>query len=373
MTGQRYSYALHVLREDGSAVAQVPVDVDWGPAREWVRLLALRRGSPPAEAFARECVIEPLWHAVRGAPYLAGFRARVEADGRSAGNATAEPAEPWHDFTTAYFSRVSGAASARLVEEGALREGERFLSLPVAFPRDDAPEGAAPALRLNARPAAPVVPIRPGRLGDLLERSVARGSPGDDGDLPVFVPRAVLEEAASLARAAEAKETGGILVGDLHRDPDTAGVFAAVTAQIPARHAKADLTSLSFTPEVWTDVRAALALRHRGEIMLGWWHSHPVREWCKGCSEESRRRCSLAADFFSDHDRALHRTVFPRAYSLGLVVNDVAADAPTFSLFGWRGGLIEPRGFHVLEQDRPHPEIPAATASASAGGMDHGG
>lgn len=342
MTDRRYAYAVQVIREDGSAAGQVPIDMDWEPAREWLRILALRQGHAPAEAFTLDSTIEPLWHAERGEPYLAGFRARAAANGS---------AELCHDFTSAYFGRPCRSASTRLVAEGTLKEGERFRCLPVAFPRDDEPAGAAPALRLNARPAVPAVPVQLGRLGELLGRSVAHGSAGDGDDIPAFVPRTVLEETGALARAAEAKETGGILVGHLHRDPDVGGLFSHVTAQIPATHAEADRAKLSFTAQVWTDVRAALALRGRGEIMLGWWHSHPVREWCKDCPEESRSRCALTADFFSDHDRALHRTVFPRAYSLGLVVNDVAVDAPTFSLFGWRSGLIETRGFHVVEVD----------------------
>jgi len=362
VTVPRYSYAVHVLREDDSAVAQVPIEVDWEPAREWMRFLALRRGHAPAEAFALDSAIEPLWHAERGAPYLAGFRARVAADGS---------AELWHDFKTGYFAAPARAVSARLVAEGTLREGDRIRCLPVAFPRDVEPASAAPTVRLNARPAAPSMPVHAGALGDLLGRSVAHGRAQDGDDTPLFVPRTVLDEAGALAGAAEAKETGGILVGHLHRDAAVAQVFAEVTAQIPATHAEADRARLSFTAQVWTDVRAALALRDRGEIMLGWWHSHPVREWCKDCPEEKRPDCALAADFFSEHDRALHRTVFPRAYSVALVVNDVALDAPTFSLFGWRSGLIAPRGFHVLEPDRPEAACTGVSNAAATARTDH--
>jgi len=383
MTGPRFSFAVHVLREDGSAAGQVPIDVDWEPARECLRFLALRRGRPPAEAFALDCALDPVWHPKRGAPFLAGFRARAAEEGDSAASGSAGTGELRHDFRTDYFARASRTAAARLVAEGALREGEPFHSLPVAFPRGEEPAAAVPAPRLLTRPAVPDVPIRAGSLGARLGRSAAHGIAARIEDVPVFVPRDVLDGAAVLAHAAERKETGGILVGHLHRDADTAGVFVEVTAQIPARHAEADLVRLSFTPEVWTDVSAALALRGRGEIMLGWWHSHPVREWCKDCSEESRRQCSLAADFFSDHDRVLQRTVFPRAYSLGLVVNDVAAEAPTFSLFGWDGGVLRPRGFRVLEPDRPGPGGPGKTEEAAAtagaagkattGGGNHGG
>ena len=95
--------------------------------------------------------------------------------------------------------------------------------------------------------------------------------------------------------------------------------------------------------------------------MLGWWHSHPVREWCKDCTRERQQTCALAAGFLSAHDRALHRHVFPRAYSLALVVNDVACGGPTFSLFGWRDGLLEPRGFLLVGTAR-EPGEPKALA-----------
>ncbi len=90
--------------------------------------------------------------------------------------------------------------------------------------------------------------------------------------------------------------------------------------------------------------------------MLGWWHSHPVREWCKECPVERQQVCKMSGDFFSAHDHALHRTVFPSAYSIAIVANDVATGDVTFSAFGWRDGLLEARGFHVIA-------TPARTAS----------
>jgi len=78
-----------------------------------------------------------------------------------------------------------------------------------------------------------------------------------------------------------------------------------------------------------------------------------VREWCKNkeCTPEKQKTCRLAKDFFSADDQALLRAVFPRAYGLGLVVNDTAFTDLTFSLFGYREGLIQSRGFHVLEDN----------------------
>jgi hypothetical protein len=191
--------------------------------------------------------------------------------------------------------------------------------------------------------------------------------------MPLFIPQRVLAEAKALSKEAGAKETGGILIGHLGRDSQLPEIFAQVTAQIPARHTEASLTSLTFTSETWTAVRNALDLRRKGELMLGWWHSHPVREWCKDCSAESQKACAMAVDFFSAHDHALHRTVFPRAYSVALVVNDLSENDATFSMFGWRRGLLESRGFHLTGATEQPDEQQAKVALPASHALEQGG
>lgn len=326
----RYTYAVQVLREDDAPVRQVAVEVDWEPAREAVRLQALRRGLAAEHAFTLECAVEPVWHPARGQPYLGGFRVR-------AGAADCEA-----EFPLGYFRELGSKVTTRLIAEGELQKGDLIRCLPVAYPQ--AAEEAGPLPRIG-RTAPPAIPVAPASLSDF---------PESDGvaEFPVFIPERVLEEVRTLTLAAEARETGGILIGLLCRDGGRATLFAEITGQIPARHTEACATKLTFTAATWTEVRAALELRTRGEIMLGWWHSHPVREWCKDCPEEKRLRCSLAQGFLSEDDRLLHRTVFPRAYSLALLANDVSPEGPTYSLFGWERGLLEQREFHRLTEDR---------------------
>ena len=58
------------------------------------------------------------------------------------------------------------------------------------------------------------------------------------------------------------------------------------------------------------------------------------------------RWCAAADGFFSTDDLALHRTMFPRAFTLALVMTlSVKGTLPR--LFGWRAGLFEARGFRV--------------------------
>jgi hypothetical protein len=339
MNEPRYRYAVHVLREDDTPVRQVPVELDWEPAREWLRLQALRSGRSPEEAFTLDCAIEPVWHPARGQPYLGGFRVRAAAAGCE------------EEFGLGYFSELSRGVTTRLVKEAALQPGDLIRCLPVAFPLAAAAAAAAPPDAAGARlgkQAPPALKIEQASLAGLLN---GNGPPNPESAdaLPVLIPERVLEEISTLTLAAEGRETGGVLIGRLHRDNAPATLFAEVAAQIPARHTEASATRLSFTAATWTGVQAALDLRTRSESMLGWWHSHPVKQWCKNCPEEKRRRCSLARGFLSEEDRLLHRTVFPRAYSLALLANDVE-DGPTFSLFGWSRGVLAPREFHRLAE-----------------------
>jgi hypothetical protein len=332
-----HRYVLHFYKEDGTPLGQNPAAVDWEPAREWTRFLAIRQGRLPAALAGRTESILPVWHQKLGEPYVKGFQISLALN--SSGRVTCE-------FPTTYFKEVAREISTRYVKEGELKEGERFLFLTAAVAASaDSGDGAAPAFTTEEVDA----PLRINEAS--LRTFVSESSPHGEihgQDLPVFLPQSVLDEAEDLGRRAGAVETGGILIGHLRRDAGVPEVFLEVTAQIPARHVVAELSRLTFTPETWTDARAAIDLRGEGEAMCGWWHSHPVKDWCRDCPPEKRADCQVGCDFFSEHDRKLHRVVFPGAYSVALVVNEVHPERATLSMFGWRNGLLELRGFHVL-------------------------
>jgi proteasome lid subunit RPN8/RPN11 len=282
----------------------------------------------------------PSWDPKLGEPYLTGFRVALEANG--AGQVSSE-------FPVSYFKGLASEGSAHFVDKGELKAGEPFRYLAAAFPKQEQTAAVSRPLFV-AEDLSPPLPLRDASLGTLSRGTRLHGESHPD-DLPAFVPQRVLDEAAALSRGAGVLETGGILIGHLYRDQRVPEIFAEVTAQLPARHTEAQSTRLTFTAATWTDIRAALDLRRTGEIMLGWWHSHPVREWCKDCAVEKQKVCGMASDFFSTHDQALHRTVFPRAYNIALVVNDVGFSQPTFSMFGWRRGMIKSRGFQVRGEE----------------------
>lgn len=338
----RYSYAVQVVREDGTEVGQVPVRIDWEPAREWVRLKALERGVPPDEAFLLDCGFSPVWDSNRGQPWIGGF------DGGAAG----QDGGPREIFAVGYFGELARGVTKRLVAEGTLQKGDLIRCHPLAYPElgENAPTHAPEPERLG-RVSPPRIAVRPRPLRELLAVNGSEPVAAEE-PIPVFIPERVLDEAGQLTTAEQGeRETGGVLIGHLFRDGDEARLFAEVTAQVPARYTEASSAKLTFTPATWTEVRAAISLRNRAEMMLGWWHSHPVREWCKDCPPEKQASCALAQGFLSEDDRLLHRTVFPRAYSVALVVNDIGEGGPTYSLFGWSRGVIEERSFHRLGKE----------------------
>jgi len=340
MSASGYQYVIELFREDDSPLGQASVKVDWGPAEEWARFQAMRRGLLGSNETGRVSSIAPLWHPQTGEPHVEGFRVSIAT---SADEVVA-------DFPTSYFKSLATQASSHFIEKGRLQNGDRFRYLVAAF-RQESEKPSASRFQFTTEEIAPPIAIVDSSLADRVVAAVPHGAIRV-GDVPVFIPQRVLDEAASLSRQSVAKETGGILIGRLHRDASVPEIFVEVTAQIHARHTEADLTKLTFTSETWTEVQGAIELRGKGEMMLGWWHSHPVREWCKDCAPERQQVCKMASDFFSSHDQALHRTVFPRAYSIALVANDVAAGDVTFSAFGWREGLLESRGFYVGEPQR---------------------
>jgi hypothetical protein len=334
-----FRYGLLLFKKDGSALGAASVAPDWEPAVEWTRFYQARKGKAP---FCGDgtASIQPLWDRTEGEPYIRVFRVAYESEGRQAGAA---------EFPTNYFSEVAAQASQEFVKRGKLETGDTYLFQAVAYPANGAAK-ADTGLDLALVEERPAVSLGEANLAEYRQRSSPSGIVDAD-DMPVFIPQRVLDEAAALTRRYEGFETGGILIGRMHRDPNLPEIFAEVSAQVPAEHTQGTVAKLTFTAETWSAAHAAIRLRNQQEVYLGYWHSHPVREWCKSreCSPEKQKTCRLAKDFFSEDDSAVMRAAFHRAWSVGLVANDTAFTDLSFSLFGWREGKIHPRGFYLLE------------------------
>jgi hypothetical protein len=336
-----FRFAVAMFREDGASLGTVPVNRDWEPEFEWTRFYYQRKGELALDGNGNASVL-PLWEYALGEPYCRGYRVQIAQPGR-------RPVAV--DFPKTNFRTIASMAASQLVAQNELHDGDPYSYMVVAHP---APQEAPPSGGLSVANTSPGVPVQDASLESLLNRAQPSGVIDVD-DMPVFVRRQVLDEAAELTHAHEGIEVGGILIGKLWRDASVGEIFAEITAQIPAEYTLGTNVKLTFTSQTWAAADAALRLRNRNEVFLGYHHAHPVRFWCKGkekeCTPEKQKNCYLAKNFFSADDEAVMRAAFPRAYSIAIVVNDTAFTDLTFSMFGNRKGNTQPRGFYVLEEN----------------------
>ena len=349
----QHRFQLEFLNAEGVVIGQRPVDPNLEPVLEWLRLEAERKGYPPSKGCPRDAWVEPAPDAKAGPPRCSGFEAVLDCgEGRFVRAL----------FPVAYFKEEARRGAAHYVEQNQLQAGETFayrlLALPGAAPTPRAP-GA-----ILVDPIEEPYPVESGHLDDLESRSVPFGDITPE-QLPVYIPGIVLDQAARQAEAAGKLETGGILIGRLLRDDARGELAVEITAMIPALHVEAEPTRLTFTADTFAAVNQSIAIRDRGEIMLGSAHSHPFL--CNpDCPPESRRVCPLMKDFFSEEDIAMHTTVFPKAYTVALVVT-VSDEGLRHALFAWNKGVIQQRGFYILNPSRNLPaEAPSHRSSNSS-------
>ena len=332
MRETEFTFVIEMFRQsDAVSLGQFRVEVDWEPAREHLRLMGLRLCKNGTDENPGGISIEPVWAGDDGEPHAIGARL-------TAGDLVSEVA-------IEYFKPLAVELSSALVEKKELKHGELFRFKLLAYRREAEPR--AGGLQFTVRDATPPLHFVDSPLAELREKSAASGEP-ENGDVPVFIPQGVLDEIETLTREAASLETGGILIGQMHRDAAIPEIAVVITAQIPAHFTESKTTSLTFTAETWTAVQAALDLRKSGEMMLGWWHSHPSFAFCKAeCPPERRRECALQKPFLSSPDLHLHRAVFAKACHVALLANNADAGLG-FALFGWCGGAIQRRAFRIL-------------------------
>lgn len=161
-----------------------------------------------------------------------------------------------------------------------------------------APQGPRPL-------AAWLDQLRPHELGNPAAlatlAATALAAPSGPG-LVVALQSAAVESAWRHVRASPL-ECGGLLLGEAFRasadDPRLALVH--VRAAVQSRADDATPLSLRMHAGVWDAARAAL---RPGEVVVGWYHSHP----------------GIGA-FFSDTDRRTQASFFSQPFSLGWVID----------------------------------------------------
>jgi hypothetical protein len=336
----QYRFQAEVTSASGVPLGALPISPNWGPALEWCRWQGVRRGRSVLAAPPDLASVAPVWHREAGAPFVDQVRISVPDD---CGDSVS------CEIPNEFFRAAVEKRAESLVQSGALAVGERFTFRVCAF----ASPNSVPVLAVDlddlegeALNSELVIQARPIDLFRAAGQMCGVQS-ATENEVPVFIPARVIDEFKALSIASPEVETGVILVGHLCRDPESSELFLEVTAGIPARHTIAARASLTFTPETWAAVAAAIRLRNGGEIIVGWAHSHPW--FCRNCDDESQRVCPLGKPMFSVSDRNLHETVFSLGYQVALLLSLYGDETePGCDLFGWILGGIEARGFYVF-------------------------
>lgn len=329
-----FQFATEFTGPDAQPLGQHPIEPDWLPAEEALRFEWLRQGHD-SPIRASDIHITPQWTEA-GAPYVASVS--VTASGT-----------PSVSIPVSFFRAEARKIESALVEQEKLKKGDSYTFKTLAYAR--------------ARPSAPLKPdvfnieeeeVEPPLTERDIDELVSQSTTDDEAAesesaLRVFIPQSILDETRALGEAAGNIETGGILIGHVHRDPARSVIFLEVTAQIPAAHTSASATSLSFSDDTWLAARAAIAIRNRNEQPILWWHSHPSKWFCnETCPMEQRLKCAMQQSFLSADDLLLHRTVFSKAWQAALLVN-VADAGTTHTVWGWSEGSVRQISFRVLD------------------------
>jgi hypothetical protein len=341
MRAQTYRMRLEFFAPGGRRVLDEPLgEQDFARAVETAFFDGLRRGrfteyAPPQSGVR----IEPQFSSKRvDSPQVSAFRVVL-------------PAPDGGEHAVEFGSMFLRSHAQRLLVDrvlgGEVEPGTIQYRL-AAYLDDEAP--APGGMLLEADESQ--VPIRMVRRKDL-GRTVAWDEPASD-DLPVLIPRAVLEEAVEEAKLAPDREVGGFLLGHLCRDDGTNELFLHVTCHVPAQQTEATETSVTFTGETWAKAREVVAWRGESEIFAGWVHSHPFR-FCAECPNPPKPDCAGKVLFFSPEDHFLMELTFAQPFMVALQtaveprLEQVLGHLPV-RVYGWRDGVVVPRGFEVIEE-----------------------
>jgi proteasome lid subunit RPN8/RPN11 len=337
---QSYQMRLEYFQLDGTSVLEVALgEQDFARAVESAFFEGLRCGRftdyAPPHADVR---IEPRFARRKDSALAKGFSVVMPA---------ADGEEHRVDFSVDFLRSHAQRILVDRVLTGEVEPGTIQFRLAAYL---DEPKPAVMG-GMTFEPDEPCMPIR-----SVSRRSLGKTVvwDGQKDDLPVLIPRQVLEDAVELAKEAPEREVGGFLLGHLCRDDETKELFLLVKAHVPAEETEATGTSVTFTSQTWTRAREVVEWRGEGEIFAGWVHSHPFR-FCAECPTPPKPDCVDKVLFFSPEDHFLMEVTFAQPFMVALQtaveprLAQVLGHLPV-RLYGWHDGVIVPRGFEVIEE-----------------------
>jgi proteasome lid subunit RPN8/RPN11 len=156
----------------------------------------------------------------------------------------------------------------------------------------------------------------------------------------VECPQSVLEKVIKHVNSTTDSEVGGVLVGKMSEGS------TVVTAAIPAEKASAGSANVTFTHDVWEEVRPIIDRDHPDESMVGWYHSHPG-----------------FGVFLSEYDLFIQQNFFSDPAMVALVIDPLKGDGGWFE---WQNGQVVQSDSFETPAVRSNREVQAQVEQASS-------
>jgi proteasome lid subunit RPN8/RPN11 len=248
-----------------------------------------------------------------------------------------------------------------LVRMGVLKVGDYFRAVYLARDDDRArfDREVVPALRQRSDELIEF--LAEDEPVDFPERSPShygaaeRLGSAEPGGVSIFMPRDTRVRLREEARRSHEEERGGMLVGDVFRDPAGGGWLVEVADFTVNEATISNITVLKHTFETWRQNRATLRERFADKRVVGWYHTHLVEASVPTGHGGEVEHTRL---FFSSDDVFMHQTFFPEPWYVALVLDP---DGDERFFVNRDGAIAACPGYSVFD---PESNGPAAEAGA---------
>jgi proteasome lid subunit RPN8/RPN11 len=143
----------------------------------------------------------------------------------------------------------------------------------------------------------------------------------------IMVHESVLEQILDYSERDLTRELGGFLLGGYYLDKTP---YVEVRHFLEAVDVRSGAASLTFTHETWSAMTREVADQFPGELIVGWYHTHPQLQV-----------------FLSGYDLFIHRHFFKEPWQVAMVVDPVLQE---FGFFQWHNDRVIDCGFTCVRK-----------------------
>jgi len=252
-----------------------------------------------------------------------------------------------HDFSVQELSAFERRILTALAQAGAVVSGQTVSLGWYARQDPEAKFAAAPS-------ASDLVKIEDAEPSALSEENFSekdltayglvekQGVPSAAGGAQIVLARSALQAMQNIARGGATVEEGGVLVGNVFRQPRGAGYLIEIADHLYSEKARGTQFNLKYTFEAWQQRRREMKERFPQQRIVGWYHTHLVAQ--EYLDRDNRiYRTEL---FFSGADHFMHKEFFKEKWYVALVLNPAGEAA----FFHWHENrVVRAAGFYVYQ------------------------